>query len=530
MIETWSGHVRALVLIAQAIVMLVAARETGLKSLRTVSAVIWTFALVLFALNTGSKNGALILPDAVAEVAVVFSAALWAGWNERWLDAGRSWKILGGLLIGVVLVLTTQIWTGPAWGPALAVALAVAALLAGAVTRGWTGPVFAAGIGLLAAHVAMAGYGHGRWPEWQLWTNEAVLLSVVVIAALVLERRARSIAPALLEEAGIARWFLATAAVVALQATWFNGLAAPLALAASVATAAVLMGIAGKARGWPLAGLSTLALALGGLHYVSPGRDVNPRGIWLGVSAAISWIPAVWFTASTTRRDSVVKSDRRTWTPILQTALATLLTMVALSESLSGASRVAVTALAALAIAGFAWRPGLAPALTASSGLLALGAGWGGGFSRDADAGAITATIILAGITMVLPVPARRLAGEIAQPWRRWAVWVHPFAGWFMVATFIIRQRGDLAPYATMLCGLTAIALFLFGLFTRERTARLAGLAGLVLCVPRAFFVDIDSALYRIGAFVVLGVVLLWVGFSYHRFRHLITGDAPESR
>jgi hypothetical protein len=29
-------------------------------------------------------------------------------------------------------------------------------------------------------------------------------------------------------------------------------------------------------------------------------------------------------------------------------------------------------------------------------------------------------------------------------------------------------------------------------------------------------------------AFVVLGVVLLWVGFSYHRFRHFITdGSRP---
>jgi hypothetical protein len=45
--------------------------------------------------------------------------------------------------------------------------------------------------------------------------------------------------------------------------------------------------------------------------------------------------------------------------------------------------------------------------------------------------------------------------------------------------------------------------------------------------VPRVFVVDIQSTLYRIGAFVVLGVVLLWVGFSYHRFRHFITDDAP---
>ena len=65
-------------------------------------------------------------------------------------------------------------------------------------------------------------------------------------------------------------------------------------------------------------------------------------------------------------------------------------------------------------------------------------------------------------------------------------------------------------------------------LSNRERAARLAGLSGLALCIPGVFIVDIDSTLYRIGAFFVLGVVLLWVGFSYHRFRHLIANDGGE--
>jgi uncharacterized membrane protein len=73
-----------------------------------------------------------------------------------------------------------------------------------------------------------------------------------------------------------------------------------------------------------------------------------------------------------------------------------------------------------------------------------------------------------------------------------------------------------------VLWGEVAIALFVVGLFARERVYRLVGLAGLALCVPRVFLVDLDSTLYRIVAFVVLGLVLLWVGFSYHRFRHLI--------
>jgi hypothetical protein len=46
---------------------------------------------------------------------------------------------------------------------------------------------------------------------------------------------------------------------------------------------------------------------------------------------------------------------------------------------------------------------------------------------------------------------------------------------------------------------------------------------------PRVFLVDLDAALHRVVAFVVLGLVLLRVGFSYHRFRHFIVGEPGEN-
>jgi hypothetical protein len=48
------------------------------------------------------------------------------------------------------------------------------------------------------------------------------------------------------------------------------------------------------------------------------------------------------------------------------------------------------------------------------------------------------------------------------------------------------------------------------------------GLAGLALCIPRVFIVDIHSALYRIAASGVLGVVVLLVAFLYNRYRGVI--------
>ena len=65
--------------------------------------------------------------------------------------------------------------------------------------------------------------------------------------------------------------------------------------------------------------------------------------------------------------------------------------------------------------------------------------------------------------------------------------------------------------------------------FLRTAPYRVVGLAGLAMCLPRMFIVDLNSALHRIVAFIVLGLVLLWVGFSYHRFRHLVSDRETPS-
>ncbi len=89
----------------------------------------------------------------------------------------------------------------------------------------------------------------------------------------------------------------------------------------------------------------------------------------------------------------------------------------------------------------------------------------------------------------------------------------------------MLAQRGELEPYITVGWAVAALVWFGVGLFGRFRPARLLGLVALALCVPRMFLVDLNSTLYRIIAFCALGGVLLWVGFSYHRFRHLIAGE-----
>jgi hypothetical protein len=116
---------------------------------------------------------------------------------------------------------------------------------------------------------------------------------------------------------------------------------------------------------------------------------------------------------------------------------------------------------------------------------------------------------------------------------KRYSPWVAATEGSFwsvshvVIATLCIirvatETSGPWDSYGSVIWALGGIGLFVFGLFLRSRPHRIAGLITLALCIPRVFMVDINSTLYRIAAFVVLGAVILWVGFSYQRFRHFI--------
>ncbi len=71
--------------------------------------------------------------------------------------------------------------------------------------------------------------------------------------------------------------------------------------------------------------------------------------------------------------------------------------------------------------------------------------------------------------------------------------------------------------------GLSAIVLFVSGLFAGLRAYRLTGLIGLVFCIGHIFIWDIQDTFYRIIAFFVIGLVMLAIGFLYNRFRERIS-------
>ena len=62
------------------------------------------------------------------------------------------------------------------------------------------------------------------------------------------------------------------------------------------------------------------------------------------------------------------------------------------------------------------------------------------------------------------------------------------------------------------------------GFVLRDRLPRLQGLALLLLCILKLFFYDLRNldTPYRILSFIMLGLILLGVSWTYSRFREQV--------
>lgn len=299
-----------------------------------------------------------------------------------------------------------------------------------------------------------------------------------------------------------------------------DGLDGPMRVAGLAAMAGGLFLLALRPGIRPALPASWLAWGLTAIYLAG----VRPGHGWIAGVAVLAWAPA-WLWVRAPARWVAQFTGWRRHAPAVQCALATLVGLVCAHASFAGANeRFALTGL--VLVAALSGRPGrVRPAREAAS-VTALFLAWsaleliltGGaeGFGRG-----LGAVVLASGVLAGLPVWLE--AGK--QPVARATGGGAALALLFAVCA---AQEGALAPYATVGWGLASIALFTGGLFWRNATYRVLGLIGLALCVPRIFVVDLHSMLHRIVAFIVIGVVMLWVGFSYHRFRHLVT-DAPAT-
>ncbi len=625
LIAALEGQARSLALLAQAFVMVVSASTSGVRGLRIAALVAGAVALGFYVGELEFRNPLAVTGSGSLEVIFIVAAGAFVAVVERWLGLARV--VVGGaaLLVGVAGILTASRWIDTGWSPVQHLALgvgvwAVAASLRGSLAGGVAGALLA-----VAAHVRLWLYPETEFGAALVWGNEAALGLSAAAVVVALARRGNAAVPRAAHGALLA---LITATFVVVCFKTLPS-AAALAIAGGLSTSLVF--VAARVPRWPVAGLSAFVLLLGGVLYWRTGH-AGPADLWLGCAAAMAWLAPVLLVGSPERWRTIQDATWRAWSPAVQTALATAITILALQRNLHADARVLVTAGVALGVFALGRRHGLRPALEASwvlwlfalanltdvkvavSAWLVYGLSWlpavvaarGGegqlgcaqlpiwrrnpgsiqtalascfgmilafdvaagaarlaafsgvvlvaftawrwGQVREARVGMTvlagiawlvafrfapsgpgqsTAAGLIAGLGVAAGVAALPLLvdRDLTATLRKQFRWICSGAGLVLAFTLLLSQKTGLAPYVTASCGVAAVSLFLAGLFGRSRPHRLTGLIGLAVCVGRVFVVDLDSTLYRIAAFVAVGVVLLWVGFSYHRFRHLVVED-----
>ena len=620
-IAAFEGHVRYLALLAQAFAMLVTARQSSVRGLRTATAVVALVALVMFLDAAMSARVAGQTGRLVAEgVFLLGLVALFAG-MQRWLAIKPALAAGAATLAGIAGVIAVSTWNTAPWTPLVflgmgLLVLGIPVLLRAALTGG-----VAAGLYFIAAHIALWRMrGHDQ-PVGRIWVNELGLLSA---AALSLRFGfARLADPAARQAGEVVMVGLSGATLVVVL---FETCRPDLAFAAAACAGLLFVGWASWRAKSALLLLSAPILAFAAvLHGDAVERGAGP---WLWLAAGALWGAAALGSAN--RREATEREDRARLALWLLSALATWATVRAVELNVAPAYQFRAYSGLAMLVFGLAWRPGLRPALEGSwmLWLLAIAAGFHAPAWPWAGALGLVPAVALARVGALspqkIPPPRWRAHADTVQmsfallvglmgalqfkgavqlaalgvfgalvwaTWRwgrvaagQWAVvavaatawsqavklaWQARDAGWsttllavegVAVATIavpfwvarndtgtsrrlhwtagglglalamgaLMLQRGAVAPYATIGCGVASVGCFVAGLVLRSRPHRLVGLVGLALCIVRAFVVDLDSTLHRIAAFVALGVVLLWVGFSYHRFRHWIVAEQKK--
>ena len=294
-----------------------------------------------------------------------------------------------------------------------------------------------------------------------------------------------------------------------------------------LAIGCVLAGAVRPLRNLPL--ISSLPVALVLIHAgVSIGNwSAEPRIFWwFAAAVTFGWI---WLANS---KFSIEKSPALTNRPALPRwhglAAAAVLTLSA-SQALAGPWHLVALSGFGLALAAlWRWQKieslhlwSFIPAAFAMTGTLTRVAG---------NVVVIDSTDTLIAISLAATLTViHGVIFAFRNPAYRNATWLT--GGIPLALVFLAYASGKLgvSEMTTVCWGVSAVLLFVAGLVAGLRPYRMIGLIGLTLCLFRMFVFDINDPLYRIIAFFGIAVVLLAMGYLYHRFRHWIEQvDNPD--
>lgn len=556
----YEARTRWVALACESLVLLFSARRSRLKSVEAAMAVVW-YASFIFFFKYLSDSHLLAHPGSIwsltgmTALGYLLLSALLFCLQARWLgqvvqigQSGASVKpiaspgmgfddvnprdglnTLYGLTVGIVGLLTALAFVKAAHLPTGATLIAVAIAVVGLLTRHWVA-YLAAAIPFLLAHLFFwaSGDATATIPRGCLNAAVPIFFTIALAARLYQTSRPRSldttVNPTWLSVEG----FLHILWMITLNALYYKVTGIDLYLFLAVATSIAVAAVSIRFPLYLLGDFSALPMALALAGLLSSIKLTDPRHevlLWLAPIGAFAYACAYVSRRELNARLRLLKShDAYQW---VHATLALLLGYYTITQShlYARETSMVVLGLAALAVAALARRPGLKPAVYLGIFYVLCAFGVFLDCIRQAEGGSLS-FLMLAVLTAILIVAyallAWRLSPGLPIKARRAIQWVHGVLAIVLLFMLFRYQGGALHHYVTALWGISAIGIFLVGLADKVKPLRIIGLCGLALCIPRVFIVDVQSTLYRIAAFGVLGFVLLTVGFLYTKYRDVL--------
>ncbi|MEZ5278027.1 MAG: DUF2339 domain-containing protein [Opitutaceae bacterium] len=532
----WGSRTRWVVLAIEAFVILAAAQRTRKLVLFLVAVLTWILSLGFFKEDAARLLGQMLTTDGLVTGLFVLAGPMFFILLIRsWpMDTFRLPDQFSGILTLPALVptyLACGLVFELAWGP---VALLITAILLALLSRVMRSVIAlpAAAIALFYAHLSLHSFNEAAHGIPWLWIGAGSVGLTTALAGWRCAEVESGKYPAYLNPLLLLGTGLIASALALVETALFQSVPIQVAAGLSGVLAAVAAWTGVGTRRISLVGSGVLALAASVVlsAYHQTWAVIQPQADpWYCAAGSGALLVMAGLTLRGTVRDGMAKLKWFTAASILTGITCVFLTWAAIDRNLeiNGATWATVGAATVYLGLGYAHRS----PIVMSIGSILLGLvmltitgshRWPpAGSEWMALAGAIVAGLALAAFPAITD---RRYSWPKAG-YR--SIWMGAHAACALLFLVLIASRNH-APWAdltSVIWAIGGIAVFFIGLFFRSRPHRISGLIVLAACILRVFLVDINSTLYRIAAFIVLGAVLLWVGFSYQRFRHLIEGD-----
>ncbi len=535
-ITQWDARTRWVALVVEALVLFAAAQRTGRNTLRIVALLAWFISLLFFVVDMPELRGALLSPAGLAVLLYLGASLALLHWFTRLspegsrLSHGYVWAL--GAAAAIPLLQLAKVTAHEPWAilTNLGLALGFAAFAWRFRTRiAIPGAVLA----VMFAHLGVHSFPETQYPLSWLWVGTTPLGLLSLFAAYRLSRC--PISPGSESTAETNQTFglqlaLVLPAILALASALGRTFPAHLALAGTAVTAVMItaFGVRLPRSAFSLAGMVSFTLGYFFLRLPVMGES-HPEEPLLGLAFAIACVPSLWILGSRLQPAGQSEVNAAHW--IIGLAAVPLIWTTAFHHFATTLVPLLILVIGGL-FSVMASRLRLNSAYATASALGLITTSWFTSqhqWIRADGAIAILASLFALALGLaVQPLFAqRRDKGLDAKTLQLWRIIQAILAAW-LITHIALSSQAPWQDYGSVLWALGGIALFVIGLVGRARSHRITGLVLLGLCIPRIFIHDIEEAKHRIAAFIVLGLILLWVGFSYQKFRHLIDGSTDE--